>query len=120
MRGRPTRTTYVYGDPEHPDRVTATYTASPWTDEDRLLMLAYAEYKNTLCPGCGHPKDTAWHPDNDGFFEVVREYVCHACAAIDAHGLDPEHRPPPRPHLVVADTRDYDERPLPPLSDYDD
>lgn len=121
LRGRPTRTTYVYNDPEYPDRVTATYTASPWTDEDRLLMLAWDAYQRTLCPDCGHPRDKAWHPDNDGWFEVTREVVCHACTAADWYDTEPEHRPPPRKHLVVTDTRDYDERPLPPLSDfYDD
>lgn len=111
LRGRHTRTTYVYDDQ---GRIAATYTRSPWTTEDRLLLLAYASFKQTLCPGCGQPKKTAWHPDNEGFFEVVEEIVCHACTAIENHGVEPEHHTT-RPHLVVQDTRDYTERPLPPL-----
>lgn len=31
---------------------------------------------------CGHPKETAWHPDNEGWFEVVEEITCHGCTAL--------------------------------------
>lgn len=80
-------------------------------------MLAYEMYLGSLCEGCGHPKATAWHPDNDGWFEVTGEWVCNACTAMERHGADPEHLPPPTRILRVSDTRDYTARPLPRVSD---
>lgn len=84
-------------------------TASPWTAEDRALLLAYRSYRATLCPGCGHPKETAWHVDNGGEFEVTSRYTCHPCTAkrADNGGSDPVE------YVVVTDTRDYAADPLP-------
>lgn len=63
--------------------IARTVTASSWTEEDRALMLAWREYQDSLCKGCGHPKATAWHhtndPDTD--FAVDGEFVCAACTA---------------------------------------
>lgn len=87
-------------------RVVRTVTASPWTTEDRALMLAYEQYLATLCPKCRHPKATAWHFDNEGEFEVVEQYTCHPCT-LQVDG------PEPVQFVSVADTRDYAEDPLP-------
>lgn len=87
-----------------------TVTGSPWTSEDRALMLAYRVYKATLCPGCGHPKETAWHFDNEGEFEVKARYTCHPCTVKntpgDGRSVDPVD------YVVVLDARDYAESPL--------
>jgi hypothetical protein len=102
-------TTYEY-DAE--GRVARAYTGSPWTDEDRALMLARDAYRATLCPGCGHPKDTAWHPDNEGWFEVTSTIECHACTALRREG---NAEAEPALFLAVTDTRDYEKSPLPPM-----
>lgn len=102
-------TTYEY---DTQGRVVRAFTASPWTEEDRALMLAWAAYQRSLCPRCGHPKETAWHPDNEGYFEVLETHECNACTAIARHGNDDQ---PPVEFLVVSDTRDYDQDPLPPM-----
>jgi hypothetical protein len=31
-------------------------------------MLAWREYKDSLCSGCGHPKATAWHHHSEDSF----------------------------------------------------
>lgn len=88
-----------------------TVTSSPWTSEDRALLLAYEQYKQTLCPGCHHPKETAWHLDNGGYFEPGARFVCHACTAMrdsgDGSTVDPVE------YGGAVDTRDYAEDPLP-------
>ncbi len=77
-------------------------------------MLAWVEYKATLCPGCGHPKTTAWHPDNDGWFDVDKTRVtCHACTAIKyPDGQDAKSQPVE--YLAAVYTRAPDQ-PLPPM-----
>jgi hypothetical protein len=76
-------------------------------------MLARDAYLASLCPRCGHPKDTAWHPDNEGWFEVTASFECWACTALlreSSHG-DVE----PVTFHAVTDTRDYAKNPLPPM-----
>jgi hypothetical protein len=84
-------------------------TSSPWTSEDRALMLAWREYKDSLCSGCGHPKATAWHHLADSFVHTG-DFVCRACTA-----AQPADETGKR-HLVklpvVEDTRDYQQFPL--------
>lgn len=100
-------TSYEYDDQ---GRVLRTVTASPWTAEDRALLLAYEIHLASLCPKCGHPKDTAWHFDNEGEFEVAEQYTCHPCTVMAGQGDGPTE---PVQFLSVRDTRDYSERPLP-------
>jgi hypothetical protein len=54
-----------------------------WTDQDRVEMLALAEYRNLLCGcGCGHlHEDTTSHYDTGPEF-VVRRITCRARAAL--------------------------------------
>lgn len=75
-------------------------------------MLARDMHKKSLCPRCGHPKETAWHPDNEGWFEVTAEFECHACTAL---ARQENGDAPPVEFLGVSDTRDYEKDPLPPM-----
>lgn len=90
-----------------------SYEHSPWTDEDRALMLALDLYRSTLCPGCDQPKETAWHPDQDGWWEAdpAATFVCHPCT-VRAKYHNPDHEPVE--YVGVIDTRPYEEKPLPP------
>jgi hypothetical protein len=104
--GRPTVTTTVIVD-----GVTRTTTASPWTPEDQSLMLAWREYQDGLCDGCGHPKETAWHHLSEDTFEMTGEFVCWACTA--ANPVDEKGHHELKKFPVVEDTRDYTRFPLP-------
>lgn len=89
---------------------TITTAASPWTSEDRALMLAWREYDDTLCPSCGHPQATAWNESRGTWFEKVKDITCWACTA--GHEPSPEtgvREPVTFP--VVVDTYDPNFRP---------
>lgn len=107
FRGRPTVTSYVY---DGAGRVARVVTASQWTDEDRALMLALRIHQDSLCPGCGHPKNTAWHHQSIDSFEMDGEFVCWACTAAQHPDKDGQRDPVTYP--VVVDTRDYEKFPL--------
>lgn len=96
-----------------------TVTESPWTDDDRKLMLAYQQYLDSLCQGgCGQPKRLAHHPDNDGWYDVDGErVVCHACTAL-RRAEDDGSKEPAKPveFLVLNHERDYNTHPLLDLS----
>lgn len=55
-----------------------------WTDDDRALMLALAQYESSLCPGCGVEKRLAWHAEAEGWF-TAPGLVCHSCSAQQGH-----------------------------------
>lgn len=94
------------------DGVTYTTTASPWTVEDRALLLAWRTYSDSLCTGCGHPKATAWHHLSDpGDFRFDGEFVCLPCTA--ARKPDEDGKREPVTYPVVLATRDYAADPLP-------
>lgn len=82
-------TTYVYGDPGHPDRPTSSIQSPAWTPEDQALLMGLEQYEGSLCE-CGQPITLAWHSHTDGWWETD-EYVCMACSARDgkevAHSL---------------------------------
>lgn len=78
LRGRVISTEYEYDDS---GRMVRSFASPAWTSDDRDVMLALVEYEASLCPGCGQPKDHAWHPDMEGWFDEV-EFTCHSCAAI--------------------------------------
>lgn len=78
LRGRTLATTYEHGGG---GRVVRTITEPAWTDDDRALMLALQLYEDGLCSGCGQPKDRAWHPDMDGWYEAYT-YECNACSTV--------------------------------------
>lgn len=77
-------------------------------------MLAFAEYRDSLCPGCRHEKAKAWHPDNDGWLEVTDRIVCHGCTAQKRAEQEDSSEPvKPVEFLVIEDVRDYEAKPLP-------
>lgn len=106
----------VYGDVAGERRVVRQVTASPWTEEDRALLVAYQLYRESLCDGCGQPKHLAHHPDNDGWYDVAPDPVqCHACTALAKAGSkEPDKVEPVLMYRILHD-RDYGEKPLPML-----
>ena len=98
--------TFVYADPDHPDRPTGTIHSPPFIAEDVALLSGLELYEQSLCR-CGHPKSVAWHSEMDGWFEAD-EYVCHACSA----GKDGTDK---AVYTVTRNTRPADRPPLPPF-----
>jgi hypothetical protein len=98
--------------------VTRTLTESPWTPEDRALLLAYRQCKASIHEPCGVPVEKAFNPEMRGYYEATDDepLICWACTAIAAK--DHEGPEPVKPVVVgrhtVIDTRDYDANPLPP------
>lgn len=79
--------TYLYDDPQLPDRPTGHVESPEWTDDDRALLLALAAYEATLCPGgCGQPRELAWHSHMEGFYEATK-WICHACTVRDGQDV---------------------------------
>lgn len=82
-------------------------------------MLAWERYRQTLCEGCGEPKDLAWHPDMDGWYEVHHLFTCHSCTAraraISKSGEPVEPKTYPG---APINTRDLKAEPLDPI-DFD-
>lgn len=102
-------TSYVYDDA---GQIVRTVTRGAWTAEDRALVLAYRMYRDTLCR-CGEPKATAWHWDNEGFYEVDEDedfVTCHACTA-----LEQSANPDADPVRYPVNLRYTRTRPLPPF-----
>lgn len=114
LRGRLIPTFYEYDDA---GRMVRSWTGAEWTAEDRALMLGYQLYESRIHHRCGQEKAKAFHPDNDGEYEVHDDdvLVCWACTAMDNYGRDPNAKPNRYELLVVRDLRDYEANPLPPL-----
>lgn len=74
-------TSYTYDDDGQLAR-TKTIRQPQWMTEDRILALALDTYERSLCSGCGQPRDRAWHPDMDGWYEA-EEVICNGCGAIE-------------------------------------
>lgn len=76
---------------------------------DRLLSMALLAYEDSMCPGCGQPKDVTFNPDADGWFEV-QEITCAGCAAQQQHTKQHRSQKTERPGLktFVIDTRPPD------------
>ena len=54
-----------------------------WTADDLEAALEYQDYLDSLCSGCGRPKDVCMDPAMSGRFEAV-PLQCFACAPKDA------------------------------------
>lgn len=81
-------------------------TGRDWTDADRLLAVALTEHESRLCPcGCGFPRDVAWDPDADGWFEG-RAHVCYAKAAAERWRQDHAKDADLGTLLAVVDARE--------------
>lgn len=50
-----------------------------------MVTLALTVYEESLCPGCGQPKDAAYNPDAEGWYEA-HEITCAGCKAQQDHG----------------------------------
>lgn len=98
-------TDYVYGDPEHPERVTRTVSGPAYTREDHALLAAMKLHRAHLCPGCSAPKEEAWHSDMEGWYDA-HGFVCHSCSARSGHEVA---------YTAVATSRDFDQKPLTPF-----
>lgn len=105
-------TTYVYDDPEHPDRVTRVIHSPDYVAEDHAMLLGLQLYEDSLCPGCGWPKHVAWHADMDGWFDA-HEVKCHACTARREAGADGTRAPVT--YTYTVDTRPEDDLVLRPF-----
>lgn len=113
LRGRMRTVTYLYDDPDHPDRPTGHVSAPEWTEVDRALLLGLGKYEDTLCPGgCGQPRELAWHDWMAGEEFEATKWVCHACTARTGHEvvfstvapvMSPE-RMAMRPPFVLGET----------------
>ena len=99
-------TDYVYGDPDHPGRVTRSVSGPLFTIEDHALLAALTVYEDTLCPGCNVLKVEAWHSDMEGWYDDRDDtaIVCHSCTAQQGREVSYGH---------VATSRDFTRKPLP-------
>ena len=75
-------------------------------------MLARESNRQQVHDRCGHPKDKAFHPDNEGEYDAEETVVCWACTALD-QAADPKAGP--HEMRIIRDKRDYDAKPLPSL-----
>lgn len=96
--------TYVYGDPDHPDRPTRVIDSPAYVTEDHALLAGLLAYEDSLC-SCGQPKHVAWHADMDGWFES-ESVKCQACSVVAGR---------PVIYHVVYDTRPEGDDPLSPF-----
>ncbi len=64
-----------------------------WTDEDRDLALALADYEADLCPGCRHPLSETTKPENEDRYKAGRALLCHRCVATEIAGKRYERHP---------------------------
>lgn len=53
-----------------------------WTDDDIDAALAYMDHLDSLCSGCGHPRNETFDPENFMAYHT-EAYRCHACADRD-------------------------------------
>lgn len=49
-------------------------------------------WEDSLCGGCGEPRERAWSPLSEGEYEGA-ENTCQACAALDRQRKAGEDRP---------------------------
>lgn len=73
----------------------------PVTDTDRALMLALELYERSLCPDCRYPRELAYDPDLNGWFEVDDSVVCQACLAREQY-VESMNKPEPGQKIAVV------------------
>lgn len=95
----------MYGDPDHPDRVTRQVHGPLYTPEDRALLAGLSAYEDSLCGGCSEPIAVAWHSEMDGWYDGDG-FVCHACSAKAGHEVA---------YAIVRNTRPDSKGPMPPF-----
>lgn len=104
-------TTYLYDDPDHPDRQTGSYVSAAYTPADQALLMGLEAFEHQQTRtglgncACGWPIEVAWHSEMNGWFEAV-SYVCEVCTARSGKQVA---------HTLVSDTRPPGHPPLPPF-----
>jgi hypothetical protein len=77
----PARTTvYEHNSAGRVVRATVT-TESEWSDEDREMVSALAEYEAGLCGGCRDELRVTTDPENEGRYVGKPAIRCHRCTA---------------------------------------
>jgi hypothetical protein len=79
-----------------------------WTEEDRELAVALADWEADLCGGCGHPLAETTAPGNEERYEVRVAARCHCCTAIDIAEKALQTRDHPTALLLSAVLRSDD------------
>lgn len=51
-----------------------------WTEDDVEAALAYQEWRDSICGGCGNPLEESMARESDGAYSVT-VLVCHGCKA---------------------------------------
>lgn len=55
-----------------------------WSTKDRRLVMAWQQYQNSLCGGCGHSRLLSSDPHYSGLWHAHDDEVfCLACGAVD-------------------------------------
>lgn len=55
---------------------------SVWTERDRAVAVGLEVHEGSQCPGCGHPIDEVWSPDEYNA-HVAEPVTCGRCRAIE-------------------------------------
>lgn len=69
--------------------------------------MALLAYEDSLCGGCGQPKDVVYNPDAEGWFEA-HTVTCAGCAAQQEHSNKQRSQkttPTPGEKVFVVDGR---------------
>lgn len=53
-----------------------------WDDTERGWFLALADYRATLCPLCGGPRDECMSPEAETAYEAALPVRCHKTTAL--------------------------------------
>lgn len=72
-----------------------------WSEQDKLITLAFREYEDGLCSGCGQPRDRAYHGAGSGYFDR-RTIQCAGCATLGAKH-DEQRSPGDKDYLEWVD-----------------
>lgn len=66
-----------------------------WLDGDVEWALETQRWLDSLCPGCGNPRDECMDPELEGAYEA-EAVRCHACTAREAAAAKAAERKPDR------------------------
>ena len=80
--GRPALTTTTYQHAPDGRVLASTTEADPdWTEHDRALAMALADYERDACPGCGYSMAETTAPEAEERFVPGQPIRCHRCTA---------------------------------------
>jgi hypothetical protein len=61
-----------------------------WSVKDRALAMALTTHEDSLCAGCGQPRDRSWNEDMDGYYGAHR-VTCQGCQAVQLNIAEHGH-----------------------------